>query len=126
MHRRLFLASLASVLLPLSAFARSDKEVRRMLVGAWAWHGWVNGQRTDNLMTLRGNGRFSYTQADRRGHSVTQTGRWGYEGGWIGFRVRWSNVRDPYGRYIQLGPIRILEIGDDYVRTPQGVAVRVG
>ncbi|MGE3829687.1 MAG: hypothetical protein AB7F76_01715 [Parvibaculaceae bacterium] len=125
MHRRLFLASTLSVLLPLPAFAESEKDVRRKLVGVWAWEGTVNGRPTDNRMALRGSGRFTYTQSDRMGHSVTQSGRWHYESGWLTFKVTWSNVR-VNGRYIQLGPIRILHVGKDHVRTPQGIAIRVG
>jgi hypothetical protein len=124
MRRRLFIASAVSFVLPLPAIALTDEEARRKLIGVWIWNGVAQGERTDHEMVLGGDNQFSYSQSDQSGHLVMQRGIWGYQGGWIGFSVHWSNSIDATGQYIQLGPIQVLDIGDDYVRTPQGIANR--
>jgi hypothetical protein len=106
------------------ARAQSDADTRRALVGTWVWGSEMNGQQVYNELTLAGNGDFAYSTADQAGHLVTQTGKWGYEGGYIGFNTTWSNVKDPSGRYLVLGPIQIVEVGADYVRTTAGIARR--
>jgi hypothetical protein len=125
MDRRFFIAAGASFLLPLPALAESDKDTRRKLVGTWIWTGNVNGRHTDNRMTLRRNGQFTYKQSDRSGNSVSQKGRWAYGKGWLNFKVSWSNVL-VNGHYIPLGSIEILYVGKDHVRTPTGIAIRAG
>jgi hypothetical protein len=107
-----------------SAQAQSDADTWRALVGTWVWGSTLNGQQVYNELTLAGSGDFAYSQADQAGHLVTQTGKWGYQQGYIGFRTTWSNVKDPSGRYLVLGPIQIIEVGADYVRTPAGIARR--
>jgi hypothetical protein len=125
MSRRVALAGIAVALVGGSgAKAQSDADTRRALVGTWLWASYMNGQQVYNELTLAGNGDFAYSQADAAGHLVTQTGKWGYEGGYIGFNTLWSNVKDPSGRYLVLGPIQIIEVGADYVRTTAGIARR--
>jgi hypothetical protein len=125
MSRRDALAAIATGVAAAPALAQqSDADTRRALVGTWVWGSEMNGQQVYNELTLAGNGDFAYSTADQAGHLVTQTGKWGYEGGYIGFNTTWSNVKDPSGRYLVLGPIQIVEVGADYVRTTAGIARR--
>ncbi len=129
MSRRGLIATIGASLVWLPALAaQNDAEVRRGLVGTWVWASYTNGQQVYNELTLagvgNGSGDFAYSQADQAGHLVTQTGKWGYSDGFIGFNTLWSNVKDPTGMYLVLGSIQVVEVGEDYVRTTEGLARR--
>ena len=128
MIRRLFAAlavafSLASMA-PLPASAQlSEAQVAQALVGVWVWSDTMNGAPVQHQLTLTGSGSFVYTSAMQT-YQVTSAGNWMYQGGWIGFQTTSSTSLDPAGRPVGLGPVQVLDIGPDFVRTPAGVARR--
>jgi hypothetical protein len=83
----------------------------------------MNGAAVHHQLTLAGGGDYTYTSA-MQSYQVTSWGRWGYQGGWLMFQTTGSSSLDPAGRPIGLGPIQVLEVGPDYVKTPAGFAQR--
>jgi hypothetical protein len=121
----LVLAVVVSVVQPtvLPAVAQNDAQTAQALVGRWEWQDTMNGAAVHHQLTLAGGGDFTYTSA-MQSYQVTSWGRWGYQGGWLMFQTTGSSSLDPAGRPIGLGPIQILEVGPDYVKTPAGYAQR--
>lgn len=112
-----FLLLVQSTVLP--AVAQNDAQTAQALVGRWEWQETMNGAAVHHQLTLAGGGDFTYTSA-MQSYQVTSWGRWGYQGGWLMFQTTGSSSLDPIG----LGPIQILEVGPDYVKTPAGFAQR--
>jgi len=100
-----------------------DADVAKALVGKWVWSESSGGVTVNNQVILGGDGNFAFTSAMQTYH-VTSTGTWTYEGGWLQFKTLWSSSLDPTGHPIVVGPIQILEVGPDFVRTPAGIAYR--
>jgi hypothetical protein len=100
-----------------------DADVAKALVGKWVWSESSGGVTVDNQIILGGDGTFAFTSAMQT-YQVTSTGTWVYEGGWLQFKTQWSSSLDPTGHPIVVGPIQILEVGPDFVRTPAGIAHR--
>ena len=129
--RRLFLslALLSAVVLaslPTPGRAQmNEAQVAQALVGVWDWQDRMNGATVYHRLTLTGSGTFVYTSAMQT-YQVTSSGGWIYQGGYLQFRTTSSTSLDPTGRPIGLGPIQILDVGRDYVRTPAGLARRSG
>jgi hypothetical protein len=121
----LVLAFVVSVVQPavLPAVAQNDAQTAQALVGRWEWQDTMNGAAVHHQLTLAGGGDFTYTSA-MQSYQVTSWGRWGYQGGWLMFQTTGSSSLDPAGRPIGLGPIQVLEVGPDYVKTPAGFAQR--
>ena len=103
----------------------NEAQIAQALVGVWDWQSQMNGVPVFNRLTLTGSGTFVYTTAMQT-YQVTSSGGWIYQGGYLQFRTTSSTSLDPTGRPIGLGPIQILDVGRDYVRTPAGVARRAG
>jgi hypothetical protein len=126
---RRILLSFAFVVLALVATTPSsralpnDAQVAQMLVGRWEWQSQLNGAVVLNQLTLAGGGDFTYTSA-MQSYQVTSWGVWQYSGGYLQFRTTGSSSLDPTGRPIGLGPVQILGIGPDWVRTPAGIVRR--
>jgi hypothetical protein len=116
-----FLLVVQSTVLP--AVAQNDAQTAQALVGRWEWQDTMNGAAVHHQLTLAGGGDFTYTSA-MQSYQVTSWGRWGFQGGWLMFQTTGSSSLDPAGRPIGLGPIQILEVGTDYVKTPAGYAQR--
>jgi hypothetical protein len=108
---------------PPSRALPNDAEVAQMLVGRWEWQSQLNGAVVFNQLTLAGGGDYTYTSA-MQSYQVTSWGVWQYSGGYLQFRTTGSSSLDPAGRPIGLGPVQILDIGPDWVRTPAGIARR--
>jgi hypothetical protein len=129
MIRRLLAAlavalSLASIS-PFPASAQlNDAQVAQVLVGVWVWTDSMNGVPVQHQLTLTGSGSFVYTSAMQT-YQVTSSGTWIYQGGWIGFQTTSSTSLDPAGRPVGVGPVQVLDIGPDFVRTPAGIARRI-
>lgn len=120
--------SLAAIVLALHfavpmASAQNDARTAQALAGRWEWQDTMNGAAVSHQLTLAGGGDFTYTSAMQT-YQVTSWGQWAYQGGWLMFQTTGSSSLDPAGRPIGLGPIQILEVGPDYVRTPAGIADR--
>ena len=101
-----------------------DADVAKALVGKWVWSETSGGVTVKNQIILGGDGNFALTSAMQT-YQVTSTGTWVYEGGWLQFKTLWSSSLDATGHPVVVGPIQILEVGPDFVRTPAGVAHRV-
>jgi hypothetical protein len=107
------------------ASAQNDAQVAQMLQGVWYWTDSMNGVPVQHQLTLVGTGTFVYTSAMQT-YQVTSSGFWNYQGGWIMFQTTNSTSLDPVGRPVGLGPVQILEVGPDFIRTPAGIARRGG
>jgi hypothetical protein len=105
------------------AHAQNDAQTAQSLVGRWEWQDTMNGAAVYHQLTLAGGGDFTYTSA-MQSYQVTSWGRWAFRGGWLMFQTTGSSSLDPAGRPIGLGPIQVLEVGADYVKTPAGYAQR--
>ena len=113
----------ALMLLAPIAKAQNDAQTAQALVGRWEWQDTMNDATVYHQLTLAGGGNFTYTSA-MQSYQVTSWGAWAFQGGWLMFKTTGSSSLDPAGRPIGLGPIQIIEVGPDYVRTPAGVAHR--
>jgi hypothetical protein len=122
--RRIFLALAFLWLLPSANAQQLNSDIAKALVGTWAWSETTSDVAINYEMILGGDGTFAFTSA-MQSYQVTSTGTWVYEGGWVQFKTLWSSSLDPTGQPIVVGPIQILEVGPDFVRTPAGVAHRV-
>jgi len=100
-----------------------DADIAKALVGTWIWSETSGGVTIDYQLILGGDGNFAFT-SQMQTYQVTSTGAWTYEGGWLQFKTQWSSSLDPTGQPIVVGPIQILEVGPDYVKTPAGIAHR--
>jgi hypothetical protein len=100
-----------------------DADVAKALMGTWVWSETVSGVTVDYQLILGGDGSFAHTSA-MQNYQVTATGTWVYEGGWLEFKTLWSSSLDPTGQPIVVGPIQVLELGHDFMRTPAGIARR--
>ena len=128
--RRLFLslALMFAVILvvpPPSHAQMTEARIAQALVGVWDWQDRMNGALVYHRLTLTGSGTFVYTTA-MQSYQVTSSGGWIYQGGYLQFRTTSSTSLDPTGRPIGLGPIQILDVGPNHVRTPAGIARRAG
>ena len=127
MRRLPIFAALVMTLLvafaPAPRAQQNDALTARALVGVWVWQNELNGAIVNNRLTLTGNGTFVYTSA-MQSYQVTSSGGWLYQGGYLMFQTTNSSSLDPTGRPIGLGPLQILDVGPNYVRTPQGYAQR--
>jgi hypothetical protein len=118
------LAAIAAA--PAATAAPNDASVARALVGSW-----VTSQRVQDVtityhLTLTAAGEYvMISRMVGTPYQVSSGGRWAYQDGWLTFQVAWSEPRDPNNRPLGLPPARILEIGPDFVRTPEGIARRV-
>lgn len=101
----------------------TEAQVAQALVGVWVWTDSMNGAPVQHQLTLTGSGSYVYTSAMQT-YQVTSAGNWLYQGGWIGFQTTSSTSLDPSGRPVGLGPVQVLDIGPDWVRTPAGIARR--
>lgn len=117
--RRLILPFLFLVFAWLPAKAQNDAQIAQALVGKWVWQSELNGAVVNNELTLTGSGTFAYTTTMQT-YMVFQAGAWMYQGGYLMFRVETANADGA----TTLGPIQILDVGPDYVRTPAGIARR--
>jgi hypothetical protein len=124
---------IAGLLLALFIFAgirpspaeQLDADVAKSLVGTWEWtEGSAEAPVKDQLI-LGGDGNFAFTSA-MHNYRVTSTGSWTYEGGWLQFKTQWSSSLDAAGQPVAVGPIQVLEVGHDAMRTPAGIARRSG
>jgi hypothetical protein len=115
--------AVAFVLIAPAARAQNDAQTAQALVGRWEWQDTMNGAAVYHQLTLAGGGNYTYTSA-MQSYQVTSWGAWAFQGGWLMFKTTGSSSLDPAGRPIGLGPIQILEVGPDYVRTPAGTAHR--
>lgn len=113
----------ALVQMPTAGAQQPDADVAKALVGTWVWSESTNGVTIEYQLILGGDGNFALTSAMQT-YQVTSTGAWTYEGGWLQFKTQWSSSLDPTGQPIVVGPIQILEVGADYVKTPAGIARR--
>lgn len=109
---------------PLAHAQQPDADVAKSLVGTWAWSESSGGVTVSYQIILGGDGNFAFSSAMET-YQVTSTGNWVYDGGWLQFKTLWSSSLDPTGQPIVVGPIQILEVGPDFVRTPAGIAKRV-
>jgi hypothetical protein len=100
-----------------------DADIAKALVGKWEWAETSSGVTVNYQLILGGDGTFGFTSA-MQSYQVTSTGTWVYEGGWLQFKTLWSSSLDSTGQPVAVGPIQILEVGPDYVRTPAGIARR--
>ena len=103
----------------------SDAQIQQAVVGRWEWQDSSSGQQISYQLTLVGDGSFAFTSWMGT-YQVTSTGLWGVQGGWLGFKATWSSSLDPTGAPIGVGPVQILEVGPDFIRTPAGIARRTG
>jgi hypothetical protein len=117
------LLSALVVTAPPSRALPNDAQVAQMLVGRWEWQSQLNGAVVANQLTLAGGGDYTYTSA-MQSYQVTSWGIWQYSGGYLQFKTTGSSSLDPTGRPVGLGPVQILDIGPDWVRTPAGIARR--
>jgi hypothetical protein len=108
---------------PSAGAQQIDADVAKSLVGTWVWSETSSDVTIDNQMILGGDGTFAFSSAMQT-YQVTSTGTWVYEGGWLQFKTLSSSSLDPTGHPIAVGPIQILEVGPDFVRTPAGIAHR--
>src|SRR5262245_38987650 len=94
----------------------------RKLFGTWQWLDKTPQGVAYHRLQLMPDFAYFWTDWDDFGHLVEARGTWTYAGGWLMFQSQWSQPRDPTGAFLVQGPIRVLEVGSDYVRTPAGVA----
>jgi hypothetical protein len=100
-----------------------DADIAKALVGTWEWSESSSGVTVNYQLILGGDGTFALTSAMQT-YKVTSTGTWIYEGRWLQFKTLWSSALDPTGQPVAVAPIRILEVGPDFVRTPASMARR--
>ena len=128
MRRLLLLAAVlfgVVVAAPASRAQPNEALIAQALVGVWDWQDQMNGVPVYNRLTLTGSGTYVYTSAMQT-YQVTSSGAWLYQGGYLMFRTTSSTSLDPTGRPVGLGPIQILDVGPNYVRTPAGTVHRAG
>ena len=107
--------------IPAENSALDEAEAAQALVGTWVWIDETSGEPVSNQLTLLADGTYTYTTS-MAAEEFTASGVWYYQDGWLQFRPNSDSPADPAMQQMA-GPIQVLEIGPDFVRTPAGLAL---